>query len=301
MDKIETMKAFSAVVQEGSFAKAAQRLNLSPQLISKYVSRLEEALHTRLLNRTTRKVSMTEAGSAYFARCQQILIDIEEMESALSNLHQKVSGVLTISAPMSFGAKHLAKLLVDFQRQYPEVKVDLKLTDRKVDIVEEGIDIALRIGRLKSSSLIARRLTSIRIAICASPEYLKKKGTPQTVQELHGHTYLKYSYADNAMLFAQFGKEGQDLKLRSSINCNNGDLLVAAAIYGGGIAIQPTFIAGEAIAAGKLQEILSAYAPEPVGLYAVYAHRKFLASKVRSFVDFISDYYGEVPYWDRNE
>lgn len=299
MDKIETMKAFSAVVQEGSFAKAALRLNLSPQLVSKYVSQLEERLHTRLLNRTTRKVSITEAGSAYLLRCQQILIDIEEMESALSNLHKNVSGVLTISAPMSFGSKHLPKLLVDFQAQFPDVKIDLKLTDRKVDIVEEGIDIALRIGQLKNSSLIAKRLTTIRIAICASPDYLKKNGVPKTPQELQHHAYLKYSYSDNAMLFAQFDKYAHDIKLDNTIICNNGDLLVNAAIYGGGIIIQPTFIAGEAIFAGKLKEILTEYEPQPIGLYAVYPHRRFLASKVRSFVDFISDYYGDLPYWDQ--
>lgn len=300
MDKIETMKAFAAVVQEGSFAKAALRLDLSPQLVSKYVSQLEESLHTRLLNRTTRKVSITEAGSAYLARCQQILIDIEEMENSLSNLHENVSGVLTISAPMSFGGKHLPKLLVDFQIQYPNVKIDLKLTDRKVDIVEEGIDIALRIGLLKTSSLIAKRLTSIRIAICASPEYLAKNGTPTTPLELLQHTYLKYSYADTSALFTQYDYQAGDLKLHSSIVCNNGDLLVNAAIYGGGIVIQPTFIAGEAITAGQLQKILTEYEPKPLGLYAVYAHRKFLASKVRSFVDFISGYYGEVPYWDQS-
>ncbi|MCW8995297.1 MAG: LysR family transcriptional regulator [Psychromonas sp.] len=299
MDKIETMKAFSAVVQEGSFAKAAQRLNLSPQLISKYVSQLEERLHTRLLNRTTRKVSVTEAGHSYFARCQQILIDIEEMENSLSNLHHNVSGVLTISAPVSFAGKHMAKLLVAFQKKYPEVKVDLRLTDQKVDIVEEGIDIALRIGQLKSSSLIAKRLTAIRIVICASPDYLQKNGIPKTPLELQDHTYLKYSHADNAMLFAQFDKHAQDIKPRSSIICNNGDLLVNAAIEGGGFVIQPTFIAGDAIAAGQLQEILTEYELQPLGLYAVYAHRKFLASKVRCFIDFVSDYYGEIPYWDK--
>jgi DNA-binding transcriptional LysR family regulator len=200
---------------------------------------------------------------------------------------------------MSFGSKHLPKLLVDFQAQYPEVKIDLKLTDQKVDIVEEGIDIALRIGQLKSSSLIARRLTSIRIAICASPGYLKKNGTPATPLELQEHIYLKYSYSDNALLFSRFDKDAQDIKLSSRIICNNGDLLVNASIYGGGIVIQPTFIAGEAIAAGKLQKILTKYEPEPLGLYAVYAHRKFLASKVRCFIDFISDYYGDVPYWDQ--
>lgn len=299
MDKIASMKAFSAVVQEGTFANAALRLNLSAQLVSKYVSQLEHSLQTRLLNRTTRKVSLTEAGSAYWVRCQQILIDIEEMENALSNLHQSVSGVLTISAPMSFGVKHLPKLLVDFQTIHPALKIDLKLTDRKVDIVEEGIDIALRIGHLKSSSLIAKRLTTINIAICASPDYLAKNGTPATPSELANHAYLKYSYSEKSSLFAQFNSESGDLRLNEQLACNNGDLLANAAICGGGIIIQPTFIIGDALRTGQLTKILPEYAPAPLGLYAVYAHRQFLASKVRHFVDFISDYYGEQPYWDQ--
>jgi len=299
MDKIASMKAFSAVVQEGSFANAALRLNLSAQLVSKYVSQLENSLHTRLLNRTTRKVSLTEAGSTYWARCRQILIDIEEMENALSKLHQSVSGVLTISAPMSFGVKNLPQLLVDFQIRHPALKIDLKLTDKKVDIVEEGIDIALRIGELKSSSLIAKRLTTINIAICASPDYLAKNGTPATPAELANHTYLKYSYLENTRLFAQSNPYLSDLKLTGNLLCNNGDLLVNAAICGGGIVIQPTFIVGEALRAGQLTKILTDYAPSPLALYAVYAHRQFLAGKVRCFIDFITDYYGELPYWDQ--
>ncbi len=299
MDKIETMKAFAAVVQQGAFSKAADKLNLSPQLVSKYVSQLEETLQTRLLNRTTRKVSLTEAGSAYYARCQQVLIDIDEMEGSLSNLHQKVSGVLTISAPMSFGMKHLPKLLVEFQKMHPDVEIDLNLTDRKVDIVEEGIDIALRIGLLKDSSLIARKITPIQIAICASPDYLATCGTPSSPDQLQGHTYLKYTYSDASSIFSNFDVEKKALNFCEKIEANNGDFLVNAAICGGGITIQPTFIAGKAIADGDLVRILTAYEPKPMALYAVYANRKFLASKVRSFVDFVSQFYGEVPYWDR--
>lgn len=298
MDRLETMKAFVAVVQEGAFSKAADKLNLSPQVVSKYVSQLEQKLQIRLLNRTTRKVSLTEAGDGYYQRCQQILIDIEELEDSLTNLQQNVSGVLTVSAPMSFAVKHLPKLLVEFQTIHPEVEIDLRLTDRKVDIVEEGIDIALRIGQLKSSSLIAKRITGIKIAICASPDYLKKQGVPSNPEELQEHAYLKYSYSDSHSLFAQFEKKSSDLKLKTRMLANNGDFLVNAAINGGGITIQPTFIVGEAIAEGKLTRILSDYEPEPMALYAVYANRKFLASKVRSFVDFVSQFYGDEPYWD---
>ncbi|MDB1125754.1 LysR family transcriptional regulator [Vibrio algarum] len=299
MDKIETMKTFLAVVKEGSFSKAAEKLDMSPQLVSKYVSALEDNLHTRLLHRTTRKVSTTEAGDNYYLRCQQVIEDIEEMENSLTNISQHVSGVLTVSAPMSFGAKHLPKLLVDFQAQYPEVKLELKLTDVKIDIVEEGVDVALRIGKLKSSSLIAKKVAPINIAIVASPDYLQRRGIPQSPQDLQNHIYLKYTYADTSLLFSRFDKNLIDLKLSSHIRANNGDLLVNAAIYGGGIAIQPTFIAGEALADGSLVRILKDYEPESIGLYMVYANRKFLPSKVRSFVDFVSKYYGDEPYWDQ--
>lgn len=299
MDKLDTMRTFLAVVREGSFAKAAEKLAISPQLASKYVSALEDSLHTRLLNRTTRKVSPTEAGHIYSQRCEQVLLDIEEMDDALTNLHKNVSGVLTISAPVSFGIRHLSRLLIDFQKFYPDVEVNLKLTDVKVDIVEEGIDIALRIGKLDNSSLIAKKIAPINIIIMASPDYLLENGTPDTPQDLPSHRYLKYSYSDDSVVFSRFGKKVQELNFKPRLIANNGDILVQAAACGGGIAIQPTFIAGEALAAGELVRILDDYEPDPMGLYMVYANRQYLPSKVRSFIDFASDYYGPEPYWDK--
>ncbi|PWI33311.1 LysR family transcriptional regulator [Vibrio albus] len=299
MDKLDTMRTFLAVVREGSFSRAAEKLAISPQLASKYVSALEDSLHTRLLNRTTRKVSPTEAGHLYCQRCEQVLLDIEEMEDALTNLHKKVSGVLTISAPVSFGIRHLSRLLVDFQKKFPDVEVDLKLTDVKVDIVEEGVDIALRIGKLNNSTLIAKKIAPINIVIMASPDYLQEHGTPETPQDLPSHHYLKYSYSDSAVVFSRFGKRAQELHFKPRLTANNGDILVDAAISGGGIAIQPTFIAGEALSEGRLVRILHDYEPHPMGLYMVYANRKYLPSKIRSFIDFASDYYGPEPYWDQ--
>ncbi|TYK67079.1 LysR family transcriptional regulator [Colwellia echini] len=298
MDKLETMKAFVTVAQESAFSKAAGKLNISPQLVSKYVSQLEDKLQIRLLNRTTRKVSLTEAGIEYYQRCQQVLADIDEMEGSLTDLHKNISGLLTISAPMSFGTKHLPKLFAEFQDIHPKLKVELKLTDRKVNIVEEGIDVALRVGKLESSSLIAKKITPINLAIYASPDYLKKHGTPNSPIELQGHTYLKYNNSESSMLFSQFGIEYKKLGLNEKIVTNNGDFLVNAAVYDEGIIIQPTFIAGEAFAAGKLKQILVGYEPAPLALYAVYANRKFLAGKVRTFIDFVSQFYGDVPYWD---
>lgn len=302
MDRIEAMRAFVTVVNEGTFTRAADRLDTSPQLVSKYVSQLETHLGVRLLNRTTRRIHLTEAGSQYFQRAQQVLSDIDDMENQLGDLQTEAQGLLRISAPVSFAIRHMAPLLSEFQRAHPAVGIDLQLNDRKVDIVEEGFDIALRIGRLKSSSLIAKRLAPVRLVLCASPAYLEQYGTPGKPEDLSGHRYLRYSYMnmDPGHSLQKWLQVNSRESTRGMIS-NNGDVLVEAAVAGIGIALQPTFIAGAAIREGKLKVVLPEHEPEPMGLYAVYAHRQLLASKVRSFIDFIDGYFGDPPYWDRFE
>ncbi|CAM3491733.1 LysR family transcriptional regulator [Psychrobacter glaciei] len=299
MDRIDAMRTFVAVVNEGSFSKAATTTQLSPQLVSKYIAKLEEQLHTRLLNRTTRKVSVTEAGSQYFIHAQQILLSIDEMEAQLGGLQQLPKGILRISAPVSFALKHMAKLVTDFQTRYPSVTVDLQLSDRKVDIVEEGFDVALRIGQLESSSLIAKKIAPIRVVLCASPDYLNIHGTPKRLEDLEAHRYLHYSYMNidtKGQVFKYL--KAKQLKESSVFRSNNGDVLVEAAIEGAGLVLQPTFIASKALNAGKLVIVLPEYEPTPIGLYAIYAHRKLLPHKIRCFIDFMADYYGTPPYWD---
>jgi DNA-binding transcriptional LysR family regulator len=303
MDRIDAMKTYIAVVQEGSFSRAAEKLDMSPQLVSKYVSQLESHLGTRLLNRTTRRVHTTEAGAGYAQRAQQVLADIDDIENELSNLQRTARGILRINAPVSFAIQHLAGLLTDFQKRYADVQVDLQLNDRKVNIVDEGFDIALRIGNLKDSSLIAKRLAPIRLVSCAAPAYLASHGTPRHPSELSQHRYLSYSYMDEEITFRR-RTQGQTpaafttRALKSTFIVNNGDVLTQAAIAGAGIIIQPTFITGPAIAAGKLTPVLEDYELEPLALYAVYAHRQLLSSKVRCFIDFIGDYFGDPPHWD---
>lgn len=301
MDRIEAMRAFVHVVQEGSFTRAAERLDTSPQLVSKYVSQLEQHLGLRLLNRTTRRIHLTEAGNRYYQGAQQVLTDIDDMENQLGDLHAEAQGVLRISAPVSFAMHHLPPLLSAFQKTHPAVKIDLQLNDRKVDIVEEGFDVALRIGHLKSSSLIAKRIAPVRLVLCASPDYLEQHGHPERPEDLIHYQYLHYSYMDMESI-----QPIQKSLLSISddnrvIASNNGDVLTATAIEGAGIVLQPTFIAGAAVKGGKLRVILPEYEPEPLGLYAVYAHRQLLASKVRSFIDFIDGFFGDPPYWDRFE
>ncbi|WP_339782194.1 LysR substrate-binding domain-containing protein [uncultured Marinobacter sp.] len=299
MDRIDAMRAFVTVVNEGAFTRAANKLDMSPQLVSKYVSQLEQHLGVRLLNRTTRQIHLTEAGTSYHQRAQQVLHDIDDMESQIGDLQTEARGLLRISAPVSFAIRHMAPLLSEFQKTHPGVGIDLQLNDRKVDVIEEGFDVVLRIGHLKSSSLIAKRIAPIRMVVCASPAYLKQNGTPQHLEDLQGHRYLRYSYIEldaSQPLHRWLQNNGQNDS--NGMTSNNGDVLVEAAIAGAGIALQPTFISGPAIKEGKLQVILQEYEPETMGLYAVYAHRQLLASKVRSFVDFIDGYFGNPPYWD---
>lgn len=299
MDRIDAMRAFVTVVNAGTFTRAADRLEMSPQLVSKYVSQLEQHLGVRLLNRTTRKIHLTEAGTSYHQRAQKVLNDIDDMESQIGDLQPQAQGLLRISAPVSFAIRHMTPFLNDFQKAHPGVGIDLQLNDRKVDVVEEGFDIVLRIGHLKSSSLIAKRIAPVRLSMCASPAYLKQHGTPQHPEDLRGHRYLRYSYMEldaSQPVYRWLQSNSQDGV--SDMICNNGDVLIEAAIASAGIALQPTFISGSAIKEGKLQVVLPEYEPEPMGLYAVYAHRQLLASKVRSFVDFIDGYFGDPPYWD---
>lgn len=300
MDRINAMRAFIHVVQDGSFTKAAERLNTSPQLVSKYVSKLEQHLGVRLMNRTTRRVNLTEAGTRYFESARQVLADIDNLENQIGDLRPEASGLLRISAPVSFAIRHMEPLLSAFRQAHPAVEVDLQVNDRKVDIIEEGFDIALRVGRLRSSSLIAKRITPVRLAFCASPAYLEQHGEPQSPEDLQYHHYLHYSYLDsNAIPALQKWFTG-NTGARRVMMSNNGDVLVSAALSGAGIALQPTFLTGPAIREGRLKVILRDYEPEPMAFYAVYVHRQLVASKVRAFIDFIDGFFGDPPYWDRD-
>jgi len=303
VDRIDAMRAFVTVATEGSFTKAADRLGLSNQLVSKYVSQLEEHLGVRLLNRTTRRVQLTEAGRQCLQYTQEILESIQDMEGQLGSMQSEAQGLLRISAPASFSTLHLAPMVCDFRRAHPAVRIDLELNDRKVDLVEENFDVALRIGRLQSSSLIARQITPIRLVVCASPGYLKRYGTPGTPADLRPEHYLHYSFLE----YDRSGSPLMEVLKANSRNqhtrliCNNGEVLVKAAIAGEGYVLQPTFMTGEAIRQGQLEVILREYAPEPLALYAVYPHRKLLATKLRAFIDFMATYFGNPPYWDRFE
>jgi DNA-binding transcriptional LysR family regulator len=299
MDRLATMETFVRVVEAGSFVAAADRMGLSTAVVSRHVQDLEERLGTRLLNRTTRRIGLTEPGAAYYERCQQVLRDIEEMDLSVAREVQQPRGVLRVNAPVVFGSRHLSPLLAEYERRYPEVAIDLNLTDRFVDLVEEGADLAVRIGTLSESALVARRLCPIRLVLCASPAYLERYGTPRTPDDLAGHNCLGYAYTRGGAEWELSGSDGPVVvPIRSSLRANHGEVLHQAALDGLGLALQPTFIAGDALAAGLLRPVLSGYRPADLSAYAVFLSRKFLSAKVRTFVDFLAEKFGPEPYWD---
>jgi DNA-binding transcriptional LysR family regulator len=299
MDTIDGMRTFVTVVSEGSFSGAAEHLVMSPQLVSKYVGQLETRLNVRLLNRSTRTLSITEAGQAYYDRCRQVLADIDEMESAVGELTVKARGTLRINAPMSFGVSHLSRAIAQYQRIEPDVTISLTLNDRVVDIVSEGFDLAIRIARLGESTLVARKLAPARLVVCGAPSYFQQRGIPETPEVLGEHDCLGYTYSsDHDQWTFERDSETHKVKIKARFSANNGDALRLAAISGAGLVLLPTFIVGEDIAAGRLQRVLNDFRVEDLNIFAVYPHRQYLSAKVRTFVDFLGDYFGSPPYWD---
>ncbi len=300
MDRLTSMSIFVAVVEQGNFATAAEQLRVSRASASKHITALENCLGGRLLNRTTRRVSLTEAGTAYYERCKQILEDVQEAECVVTGFTSEPRGLLRINAPMSFGTKQLAGIVTGFCQTHPAVDVELTLNDRLVDVVEEGYDLAIRIAQLKESSLIARKLAPCRRVLCASPEYLDAHGRPQEPNQLNEHTCLHYSYFEGGSYWTLKGTDDEHrIRIHSKLTANNGDVLYAAAREGLGITLAPTFIVGDAIRTGELDIVLPDYRPTDLGIYAVYASKRHLSAKVRAFIDFAAEQIGERPAWDR--
>ena len=299
MDRFAALRTFVTVVEKGSFAAAAEALRLSRAMITKHVADLETHLGARLLNRTTRRLSLTEAGAGFLARSEEILELLDEAERAAAAT-ARPSGVLRINAPMSFGVLHLADAVSAYHRKFPEVTADLTLNDRMVDLVEEGFDVAVRIAVLKDSGLMARRLAPCRLAVAASPDYLDRHGRPAEPGDLADHRCLLYAYAPERDVwhFERAGKTRR-VKVSGPMQSNNGEALMRAAIDGMGVVRQPTFILSPAILSGALEVLLPGWTPPDLGIQAVWPHSRHLSAKVRSFVDFLAARFGPAPYWDR--
>ena len=300
MDRLDTMEAFVRVADARSFSEAARRLRLSKSVVSRQVSALETQLGARLFHRTTRSLSLTEIGLAYYERCSRILAEIEEANLSVSNLQAEPRGKLRINAPMSFGVLHLAPMLPRFLERYPQIDIDMAMNDRFVSLVDEGFDVAVRIGKLEDSSLIARYLAPIRVIVCASPTYLKRHGTPNTPADLATHCCLTYSNVASPDEWSFQTLEGKrwPVEVKGCLRVNNGDTLREAALGGAGIVTLPSFIVGRDLQAGTLVSLLSDYVAQDLPLHAVYPHNRHLSPKVRAFVDFLLEHIGPRPYWD---
>ncbi|MGD8576616.1 MAG: LysR family transcriptional regulator [Thiohalophilus sp.] len=301
MDNLTDAAVFCQVVESGSFTAAAERLGLSRSVVSKYISRLEDRLGARLLNRTTRRLSLTEAGQAFFARSQRGLQEIEAAEAEVSSLQTAPRGKLRLNTPMSFGILHIAPVLADFAARYPELSVEMSLDDRQVDLVEEGFDLAIRIAELPDSSLIARRLGPCRHVVCASPDYLARHGTPRIPEDLRHHDALTYRYHASPSEWRFISPEGRyaSVPVTGAIEMNNSLAIREAVLRGAGITLIPTFIVGEDIKAGRLQSVLDDYRAQEISIYAVYPERRHLSPKVRAFVEFMQEHLSDPPYWDQ--
>ncbi len=300
MDRVTSLSVFVKVVEGSSFAAAARHFALSPAMVSKHINTLEERLGARLLNRTTRQVSPTEIGREFYERATRILADLDEAEQAASALQATPKGLLRLNGPLSFGIRHLAPAIVDYLAACPEAEIDVTLSDRVVDLVNEGFDLAIRIARLADSSLIARRIAPCRIVACAAPAYLKKHGAPRRPADLAAHNCLGYSYAASRNEWRFTGPNGvESVRVAGRLNANNGDVLRLAAVRGEGIVIQPTFLIGDDLASGDLVSILPGFVPDELAIQAVYPHSRHLSVKVRSFIDFLVARFGQDPEWDR--
>ena len=292
MDRFLEMQTFNAVVDAGSFVKAAEALNLPKAAMSRYVADLEARLGVRLLHRTTRRLSLTEEGEIFYMRCKEVLAGLDEAESEITSRNAAASGLLSINAPVTFGVLHLAPLWGEFLDLHPKVTLEVALIDRVVDLVEEGYDLAIRIASLPSSSLISRRLTSTRLILCASPEYLKKKGVPMHPADLAGHSVISYSYLATRDEWFFEGPQGAlSVKTHPCMRTNSGETCRAAALAHQGIVLQPDFLIGEDLVAGRLVELMPEYRSIELGIYAVYPTRKHVSPKVRALIDFLTTFF----------
>src|SRR5258707_8511250 len=296
------MRVFAKVVESGSFTGAAARLSISASMVSQHVKELQERLRARLLNRTTRKVSPHETGRAYDERCARLLADLEETERAVSDMHAAPCGELRVNAAPSFGILQLAPAIADFTARFPAISVELMLTIRIADLIDEGFDVAVWVGELPDSSLIARQIAPCRMVVCGAPSYFERHGTPRTPADLTNHNCL--TVAGNVLSYYRAwhltGTDGTALNISpmGNLRSNSGAVLIVAAFAGHGLVYLPTYFVGEALQSGRLVTVLDDYTAPPLTLRALYPHNRHLSAKVRAFVDFLVARFGQEPPWD---
>jgi DNA-binding transcriptional LysR family regulator len=298
MDRFDEMQSFVRVVDSGGISAAAEKMGIAKSAVSRRLQELENRLGVELLRRTTRRIALTEEGRQFYERCVRILDEVAEVENSLINEQQQVQGLLRMAAPLSLP---LWPLLGEFMQCHPGVRIDLDLEDRYIDILREGVDLAIRIGQLNDSSLVAKRLAPIRVVLCASPAYLERHGEPQTPEQLSEHQGLSYANLTEQRQWSFTDSSGKEHVGRPSIRmrANNGDVLLQAALDGLGIAVMPRFICYRELASGRLRELLSSYNTEESTAYALYPSRRHLPQRVRLLIDFLAERLGDVPPWEK--
>ena len=301
MKNLIGMAIFARVGEAKSFSEAARRLGLSKSMVSKEVARLERSLGARLVNRTTRKLSLTEAGAAFYEHCAKVVREAEEAELTVGRLHGEPRGVLKLAAPVAFGTLHVAPALPAFLARYPDMAVDLAIADRVVDLADEGFDLAVRIARELPANVVARRLAPINRVVCATPGYFEKHRVPSTPADLARHNCLVYTHDEQGSEW-RFHAAGRDIvvPVRGNLTLNDDEAIWQAALGGLGVALLPTFIVGKDLQAGRLRAVLARYVPSQRDLYAVYLPNRHVTAKVRVFIDFLLERFASPPYWDRD-
>ncbi len=300
MEGFGAIPVFVAVVENGGFSAAARTLGISKSAVSKRINQLEAHLGVRLLHRTTRKLSLTEAGERYFEHASRALAAAGQAEDAVTELQGEPQGHLRISAPMSFGRLHVAPLIPKFLKRCPKLQIDLVMDDQKVDLVAGGFDVAIRAGNLPASTLIARKLAPVRQALCASPDYIDRYDQPGRPAELSSHNCVLYSYSSDANEWTLIGEGGPEtVTVSGSYQVNNSEALLEALREGVGIGRLPTFVAGPDLKTGRLVKLFESYSLPDFTIYAVFPERQYLPAKVRVFLDFAIEHFGgDRPYWD---
>ncbi len=282
-----------------SFSAAARDLRLSKSLVSKQVTQFEKSIGARLLNRTTRNMSLTEAGATFYGNCVRIVEELQEAKIAVCRLHTEPRGILRISAPVAFGTLHISPALPEFLTRYLELKVDMVIGDRFVDLAEEGHDVAVRIAKEPAQNLVARRLAAVKRTMCATPDYFARNGIPQTPSDLDRHNCLTYTYYNPQDPWRLQGPEGDiSVPATGNLTLNDDEALSQAVLRGLAIALLPTYIIGKDLQAGRLQSVLHDYIPLERHIYAIYLPTRYLPAKVRAFIDYFLAHIGPDPYWD---
>jgi|SRR5688572_9153845 len=299
MEDLERMVVFAKVVEGKSFSEAARRLGQSKSRVSKAVTQLEKSLGVRLLNRTTRAMSVTEAGAVFYQHCARIVEELDLAKLAVGQYHSEVRGSLRLSASVAFGTLHIAPALPEFLARYPGVRIDMAIGDRIVDLADEGFDVAVRISKEPAPNLAARKLAVVNRKICATPDYFERYGVPQRPEDLQRHNCLTYTHFNPQDSWKLAGPAGDiTVPISGNLRLNDDEALSAAVLGGLGVALLPTFIVGRDLQAGRLQAVLSDYVPSERHIHAVYLPGRHVPAKVRAFIDFLLERFLPHPYWD---